>query len=104
MLVLTKRAIRYARLTVTAAKRTRRAQRSTRGRPVYSTPPDDHYVTVARVRHDDADHDDSLTRAVARVDARHGTVSTSIGSSRPPGRPASAATITRTLHRAQTLQ
>jgi hypothetical protein len=42
--------------------------------------PDDHYVTVARVRHDDADHDDSLTRAVARVDARDGTVSTSIGS------------------------
>ena len=68
MLVLTKRAIRYARLTVTAARRTRRAQRSTRGRP--DPPPDDHYVTVARVRHDDADHDDSLTRAVARVDAR----------------------------------
>jgi hypothetical protein len=37
-------------------------------------------VTVARVRHDDADHDDSLTRAVTRVDARDGTVSTSIGS------------------------
>jgi hypothetical protein len=78
MLVLTKRAIRDARLTVTAASRTRRAQRSARGRP--DPPPDDHYVTVARVRHDDADHDDSLTRAVARVDARDGTVSTSIGS------------------------
>jgi len=79
MLVLTKRAIRYARLTVTTAKRTRRAQRSTRG-----PPPDDHYVTVARVRHDDADHHDSLTRAVARV----GTVSTSIGSlDRPAGPP-----------------
>jgi len=78
MLVLTKRTIRYARLTVTAARRTRRAQRSTRGRR--DPPPDDHYVAVARVRHDDADHDDSLTRAVARVDARDGTVSTSIGS------------------------
>ena len=82
MLVVTKRAIRYARLTVTTAKRTRRAQRSTRG-----PPPDDHYVTVARVRHDDADHHDSLTRAVARVDARDGTVSTSIGSLDRPADP-----------------
>ena len=41
---------------------------------------DNHNVTVAGIRRDDINHDELLIRAVARVDVRDWSVTTSIGS------------------------